>query len=321
MLRFVREASPAVEYYSIDEFFFAAVPLPGLSLQETAEALRDRAWRELRLPVTVGVGRSKTLTKLISDTAKPFGALALLGPEAEAELLARRPVSDITGIAGRRAASLARHGVHTCLDFARADRRLVRMLLTVTGERLWWEANGEPAQPLHTERPPHKVLSRGGSLGEVTADPDRLWGWAVRNLERLVEELEYHAVQVGRLAVYLGRRAGPGAGGEARLGVPTDRFDLLLEAAWLALRRAWGGWAVDRMHLVASRLQYPRAVQPGLFEPPAERAEAVARVKRAVNERVGRFVVRSGATLYVNDVYRDKAQSYDICDVRGKMCF
>jgi hypothetical protein len=34
---------------------------------------------------------------------------------------------------------------------------------------------------------------------------------------------------------------GPGAAGEARLGVPTGRFDLLLEAARLALRRAWGG--------------------------------------------------------------------------------
>jgi DNA polymerase V len=75
------------------------------------------------------------------------------------------------------------------------------------------------------------------------------------------------------------------------------------------------------MHLVASRLQYPRAVQPGLFEPPVERAAAVARVKRAVNERVSRFAVRSGATLFVNDVYCDEAQSYDICDVRGKMCF
>jgi hypothetical protein len=31
--------------------------------------------------------------------------------------------------------------------------------------------------------------------------------------------------------------------------------------------------------------------------------------------------VRSGATLPLTEVYADKAQSYDICDVRGKLCF
>ena len=28
-----------------------------------------------------------------------------------------------------------------------------------------------------------------------------------------------------------------------------------------------------------------------------------------------------GATLPLADVYRDREQGYDICDVRGKMCF
>jgi len=47
------------------------------------------------------------------------------------------------------------------------------------------------------------MLTRGGSLGETTADPDRVWAWAVRNLERLIEELDYHQVDAGRLAVWL----------------------------------------------------------------------------------------------------------------------
>ena len=75
------------------------------------------------------------------------------------------------------------------------------------------------------------------------------------------------------------------------------------------------------MHLIATRLRRPGFVQQGLFDPPAERARAVARVKREVNAAVGRFAVRSGATLPLYDVYRDGAQGYDICDVRGKICF
>ena len=53
----------------------------------------------------------------------------------------------------------------------------------------------------------------------------------------------------------------------------------------------------------------------------AERAETLARLKRAVNGRCGRFALRSGATLFVNEFYKDEAYSYEVCDIRGKMCF
>jgi nucleotidyltransferase/DNA polymerase involved in DNA repair len=186
MLEAVRGHSPTVEYYSIDEFFFEVQPRRGLSLQETAESLRDAILERVGVPVTIGVARTRTLAKLISDTAKPFGALAVLDPDAERALLASRPVEDITGIAGRRGLRLRAHGIHTCLELALAERLLIRQLLTRTGEGLWYELQGTPVFPLHTRRPPHKVLSRGGSLGESTTDPERLWAWAVRNLERLV---------------------------------------------------------------------------------------------------------------------------------------
>jgi nucleotidyltransferase/DNA polymerase involved in DNA repair len=322
MLEVVRQISPSVEFYSVDEFFFRAVPHRGLSLQETAEALRDRVLKEVGVPVTVGVGRSKTLAKLISDTAKPFGALALLDRDAEWGLLDRHPVTAVSGIADRRAARLEPHGITTCLDLAFADRLLVRELLTRVGEALWYELNGEPVLPLYTDRPPHKVLSRGGSLGGATADPDRVYAFLVRNVERLIEELEFHVVRAGALSVYLMHWDGTEGFGKRDLPSPTDRFDLLLEAARDCFRRAWvPGLAASRMHVNASQLRRPGFAQLGLFEPPAEQARAVAQVKREVNARVGRFVLRSGATLPLADVYRDEAQSYDICDVKGKICF
>jgi nucleotidyltransferase/DNA polymerase involved in DNA repair len=322
MLDAVREFSPGVEYYSVDEFFFRAVPHRGLSLQATAEALRDHLLKRVGVPVTVGIARTRTLAKLISDTAKPFGAKALLDPADERALLARLPVTEITGIAARRAARLEPYGVRTCLDLARADRVLVRHVLTRDGERLWYELNGDPVTPIHTDRPPHKMLSRGGSIGTVTADPGRVYAFLVRNVERLVEELEFHQVAAGTLSVYLQYRDGREGAARATLLAPTDRFDLLLAAAKRCFGRAWvRGVGAMRMHVIASHLRRPGFVQLGLFDPPAEQARAVAKVKREVNAGVGRFAVRSGATLPLADIYRDEAQGYDICDIRGKSCF
>src|SRR5262249_2782588 len=208
MLGVVRQFFDEVEYYSIDEFFFRAVPPRGLTLQATAESIRDHIWRTVGVPVTVGIARSKSLAKLVSDTAKPFGALALTDPDAERALLERLPVTDVTGIAARRAVRLASLGIRSCLDFALADRKRLRYLLTVVAKYLWWQLTGSAVRPLYTSRPPHKILSRGGSLGEATADPDRLHAWLARNAERLVEELEYHAVATGRLQVCVSHHSG-----------------------------------------------------------------------------------------------------------------
>jgi hypothetical protein len=190
------------------------------------------------------------------------------------------------------------------------------------GEALWWELNGEPVTPIRPSRPLHKALSRGGSFGEATSDPMVLYAWLVRNLERLVEELEFHEVLTGRLTVWVAYKNGMAGVGQTTLTVPSDRFDLLLEAARPCLRRAYlPRTAANRMHLIAEDLRPRGEAQLGLFDRPNDRATAVARLKRQVNTRIGRVALRSAATLPLVGIYKDRSNEYDICDVRGKICF
>jgi DNA polymerase V len=322
MLDVVREFSSGVEYFSIDEFFFRVNTDTGLSPQETAEAMRSRILEVVGVQVTVGIARTKTLAKLVSDTAKPFGALALVGRDAERPLLERTPVTEVCGIAFRRAARLEPYGIHTCLDLARMNRKLVSQLITVVGEAIWYELNGDPVLPLHTDRPPHKMLSRGGSLGGATLSRERVFAFVVRNLERLIEELDYYGVWTGALSLSVLHRDGTELCWREEMISPTARFDLLLESAKRCFERSWvPGRLAVKMHLIASKLRRPGYVQLGLFDPPPGRSGTVAEAKREVNGLVGRFAVRSGATLPLKDVYRDSALGYDICDVRGKLCF
>jgi DNA polymerase V len=323
MLGIVGTFSPRVEYYSIDEFFFRAEPLAfGQRLAETAVSIRDHIMEVAGLPVTIGVARTRTLAKLFSDTAKPFGAVAVLTRDHERELLARLPVTEISGIAGRRAARLAPHGIRTCLDLADANGMLVRRLLTKTGYEIWLELNGTPVTPIRPERPPHKVIARGGSLMGDVSDPTLLWAWCVRHVERLIEELQYHNVRTTALAVELAWKSGDATGGTASIPIPTDRFDDLLDAARLALRRAYiPNATATHMHVLATELRRGKGFQLSLFDTADPKREALARAKAAVNDRHGRFKVRSGATLYLPAVYRDPANDFDICDVHGKVCF
>jgi DNA polymerase V len=305
------------------QFFLHAVPLArGQQLAKTATMIRDHIREVTGLPVTIGIARTRTLAKLFSDTAKPFGAVAVLDRDHERALLSQMPVTEISGIAGRRAARLAPYGIRTCLDFADADGRLVKKLLTKTGHELWAELNGHPVTPIRPERSPHKVLARGGSLMGNVEDPTMLWAWTVRHTERLIEELRYHAVRTDSLAVQVAWKDGESTGGTCKLSNSSDRFDELLDAARVALRRAYvHEGTATHLHVIAPELRRAKGVQMSLFDEPDPRRDAVAAVKEAVNGRFGRFKLRSGATLHLPKVYKDPANDFDICDVRGKVCF
>ena len=151
MLAIVKEVSPLVEYYSVDESFFDAdylirsfgVP----DIETAARLLQKRMLDELQIPVSIGIAPTKILAKLASDANKPFGCtIATPGSEAHESLL-RLPIKEICGLAHRRSKKLEQLGIFTCLDFARASRPSIRRVLTVVGENLWWEINGYPVLP------------------------------------------------------------------------------------------------------------------------------------------------------------------------------
>lgn len=324
LLDTIRGVSDTVEYSSVDEMGFAAEARRGSFLQ-TAATVRGRVMQEVGVPVTVGIASTRTLAKLLCDQSKPFGAAVALGRREEETLLARFSVADLSGIGPSRARTLAAYGIYDCLQFARADRRLIRRLLTVAGEALWFEANGDSVLPLRTGRPKHQVFSRGGSLGRRVSDPRQLWGWMVRNLERLVEEFRFHEQKAGRVSLYVcyqedKERHGFVRGGRSTVVPPSDRFDFLVEHYAACLRAAYVKGAVaTRMHLVAEHLTPSWEIQLSLFDAPQARADVADALKEAVNARHGRFALRSAATLALPEIYADPATYHEICEVgRGR---
>lgn len=306
----MRYLSHTTETYSVDECFFQ---LPDREAPEKfALTVRDTIKKHVGLPITVGLGRSKTLAKLISDTAKPFGAKVVLGPEAERIFLVKMPIMAVAGIAGRRAQRLQRFGIRTCLDYINTDPRTIREVLTVEGLKLWHELRGDPVLPLLTSRKRYQILTRGGSVGQPTLNKERGWGFVARNLERLIEELQFHKLKTAKVELamqfyrndfsYVYRVA------SERLESCTDRFDVLVASFQRFFAQCWmSGLRIARMHLLAHNLQPAATAQRGLFDPPEEPYRSIAQAKREINSQIRRFVVRSGATLPLKDVYDDPA--------------
>lgn len=150
----IRQFSPDIEVYSVDESFVDLSLLAADDYDKLATDIRQRILEWTGIPTSVGVGPSKTLAKASSEYAKKnletggsFSAMANINMRKVLEWL---PVGDVWGIGFRWTPRLLRMNVKTAQDFVNLTPEWVRKQMTVTGLRTWKELNGESCIGLST---------------------------------------------------------------------------------------------------------------------------------------------------------------------------
>jgi DNA polymerase IV len=126
--------------------------------------------RELGLPISVGVARTKHLAKIASQVAKPDG-LVVVDPGAELAFLHDLPVELMWGVGPVAKARLAAAGVCKIGQLAAMpDQRLGALLGRALGAKLATLAWNRDARAIRTE---HRAQSAGAqsALGKRPAQP------------------------------------------------------------------------------------------------------------------------------------------------------
>lgn len=95
-MEILREYSPCVEQYSIDEAFIDMTGMEAMlgSMPVVAGAIKDRVFQELGFSINVGVSCNKLLAKMASDFQKPDRVHTLFPDEIPAKMW-RLSVSDL----------------------------------------------------------------------------------------------------------------------------------------------------------------------------------------------------------------------------------
>ena len=148
----LREFSPAVEQYSIDE---AWVDMTGTERlwgapRLAAERMRQRIWEELGFTVNVGISSNKLLAKMAGDFEKPNKVHTLFPEEMETKFWPL-PVRDLFLVGAATERKLKMLGIYTIGDLAKADGKLLRKRLGKHGETIWHFANGRNADAVTPE--------------------------------------------------------------------------------------------------------------------------------------------------------------------------
>lgn len=156
-MEILREFTPAVEQYSIDEAFMDMTETSPLwsSPREGAESIKERIKKELGFTVNIGISSNKVLAKMASDFEKPDKVHTLF-PEEIPKKLWPLPVSELFFAGGRAQKKLEALGIYRIGELARTEPAILKAHLKKHGELLWAFANGIDTSPVEQEPPANK---------------------------------------------------------------------------------------------------------------------------------------------------------------------
>jgi DNA polymerase V len=162
----LRNFSPKVEVYSIDECFLELSDVNSLDLTEYGYNIRATVRQNIGIPVSIGIGGTKVLSKIAHHHAKraALGVLDLAGCDQE-EVLASTVVEDIWGIGSRWGNRLRQIGINNALAMQRADKAIIKKILGIVGVRIAWELLGYSCLPLEMVSAPRKSVVVSRSFG------------------------------------------------------------------------------------------------------------------------------------------------------------
>lgn len=142
----LRQFSPAVEQYSIDEAWVDMTGTERLwgSPLLAAEKMRNKINEELGFTVNIGISSNKLLAKMAGDFEKP-NKIHTLFPEEMERKFWPLPLRDLFLVGAKTEAKLKRLGMYTIGDLAHGDLKTIKKRLGKFGETIWHFANGRNA--------------------------------------------------------------------------------------------------------------------------------------------------------------------------------
>jgi len=205
MFLILEKYAPTLVPYSIDEGFLDFSSMDTHVWRNTTptdyvQGIRERIRKEVRLPMTAGLGNSAKLAKLATDAAKGVGFLEVPAGQ-EKEFLRDRPVSDMSGIGKNRQCSLAAFMAFTFGDVAALPSMLLKQKFGIWGQQLWLFANGQWNEPLVLEIKDRTTISSSTTLPYDEPDHEAALTFMLSEATRLTGQLRREQMQAREFSV------------------------------------------------------------------------------------------------------------------------
>jgi DNA polymerase V len=204
------------EIYSIDESFIDLTGIPG-DIALRSRKIRHRILQWIGIPCGIGIGPTKTLTKLANHIAKTAERKPGSYPEHHAQvchlgnlepaeleaLMQATEVGEVWGVGRQISKQLKEACIHTVLDLARLDPVMVKRRWSVVLERTVRELQGTDCMGLEHEPPAKQEIACTRSFGHAVLELSTLQEAVTEFASRAAQKLRNQNSHAGQVLTFI----------------------------------------------------------------------------------------------------------------------
>ena len=297
--------SPDVEIYSIDEAFLSLKGFKNYELLTYCKHIRKTIKQWAGIPVSIGVGSTKTLSKIANHLAKKNnayeGVCILKKKEKINEALQETEIEDVWGIGRSLSKFLKKYNVCNAKQFALLDRGWVRKNMGVVGERIQLELNGVSCLGIELLPSPQKscCVSRSFSrpVEKIEELKESIAHYASRVAEKIREEdLIAQSMSVFVLTNHFNKKEKQYSNSiKLQLDYPTSDSKLIVKRAVEGIKRIYkNGYRYKKAGIILYELHNSSSVR-GLLDYDRPRTDSLMKSLDEINYRYGSSTLRLAA--------------------------
>jgi len=302
VMNILRDFSPNVQVYSIDEAFVdftGLTKLYGKNYFDLAKSLQEKILKETSIPVSIGISSTKTLAKLASDKAKNTKyRIAVAGKLTKIKLLKNSEIGEVWGVGRRLAPKMHGYSIKTAYDYIKRDDNWIKNHFGKNGLSTKSELMGIMTSPISNETELPKSISDSKSFPEFTSDRNYLKNELAIHIHDVSARLRKIDSKCSTIGVFLKTKDFHTFYEKAELKIPASfEFDISKKATELLDKMYSPSVLYRSIGIVLENFTHNTEEQLLLFEENREQRinkEKLGKSLDKLEQKFGRNIVRTG---------------------------
>jgi len=185
VMKTLKQFSPKIEIYSIDEAFLDLSSIKDKDLLEYGSRIRKTILKWTGIPTSIGIATTKTLSKIANHIAKKdnLGVINLINTQQIDKILKKIKINDVWGVGRQLTQFYIKNGINTAYQLKKMPDGWIKKNTNVFGGRTAMELKGLSCISLETYQEKRKNCCVSRSFGRK-----------VTKLEELNESVTTHCL-------------------------------------------------------------------------------------------------------------------------------
>ena len=304
VMKILEQSFPNIEIYSIDEAFMELSDLKKIyDYSEYAKKIREIILKWTGIPVSIGIGETKTLAKIANQIAKDNpkinGVFDITKIKNKEKILKKIKVGKIWGIGNKLSKFLIKNNIYNAYEFIKQDNRWVRKNMNVLGLKTKMELNGISCYELENSFKQRKSCCVSRSFGKRITSLKNMREAVSTYISRAAEKIRNEKLVSNNINLYI--RTSPfkkvakeyySNSVSIPLNFPTNNTIILNKATLLGLNKIFKkGYLYQKAGVILSGLENENS-DLNLFEEDDKKKEFLMNAFDFINQKYGNNSVR-----------------------------